>query len=69
LDGGSALARPLPTHTTTQTSMLSVGFKPTISLLERGKTAHVSDRAVAVIGRSEDSWYSFVSKAESIPGP
>jgi hypothetical protein len=45
------VTRPLPTHRTTQTqnkhtqtSMPSVGFQPTISVLERAKTFHASDR-------------------------
>jgi hypothetical protein len=34
----------------TQISMLPVGFKPTISVLERAKAVHVLDRAATVIG-------------------
>jgi hypothetical protein len=33
-----------------QTSMPQVGFKPTISVFERDKTVHASDRAATVIG-------------------
>jgi hypothetical protein len=36
----------------TQTSMPSMGFEPTISVLERAKTVHALDRAAAVIGRA-----------------
>jgi hypothetical protein len=46
------VARPLPKHRTTetqkkrtQTSMLRVGFEPTIPAFERGKTVHVLHRA------------------------
>jgi hypothetical protein len=33
-----------------QTSMLSVGFEPTIPMFERAKTVHVLYRAVTMIG-------------------
>jgi hypothetical protein len=52
------VARPLPTHSTTQTqnkrtqtSMLWVVFEPTISAFERTKTVHASDRSATVIAR------------------
>jgi hypothetical protein len=51
------VARPLPTHRTTQaqnkhkqTSMPPVGFEPTIAVFEWSKTVHTLDRAVTVIG-------------------
>jgi hypothetical protein len=49
LDGGSARLRAA---TYTQTSMSPVGFEPTMSVLERAKTVHASDRAATVIGYS-----------------
>jgi hypothetical protein len=55
--GDQAVARPLPTHRTTQTrnkctqtSMSWVGFEPTIPVFQRAKTVHALDRAVTVIG-------------------
>jgi hypothetical protein len=55
--GDQPVARPLPTHKTTQTqnkrtqtSMPWVGFEHTIPALDRAKTLHVSDRAATVIG-------------------
>jgi hypothetical protein len=56
LDGRSAVARPLPTHRTTQTqykytltSMPRVGFELTNTVFERVKTIQVLDRAAIVI--------------------
>jgi hypothetical protein len=57
--GDQPVARPLPTHWTTQTqnkrtqtSMHRVAFEPTIPVFERAKTVHVLDcRAATVIGR------------------
>jgi hypothetical protein len=56
--GDQPIARPLPTHRTTQTqnkrtqtSMPRVGFQPTIPVCERAKTVHALDRTVTVIGR------------------
>jgi hypothetical protein len=53
------VARPLPTHRTTQTqnkrtwtSMPWVGFEPTILASKRAKRAHALDRAATVIGPS-----------------
>jgi hypothetical protein len=58
LDGGSPVARPLPTHRTTeiqnkstQTSMPRVGFEPTTLVFEREKAFHVLDRAATMIGK------------------
>jgi hypothetical protein len=55
--GDQPVARPLPTHRTTQTqnkrthtSMPRVGFKPTITVFERAKTVLALDRAATVIG-------------------
>jgi hypothetical protein len=52
------IARPLPTHSTTQTqnkctqtSIPWVGFEPTIPVFERAKTSHALDHAATVIGR------------------
>jgi hypothetical protein len=51
------VARPLPTHRTTQTqkkrtqiSMPRVGFEPTIPTFERARTVHALDRSATVIG-------------------
>jgi hypothetical protein len=51
------VARPLPTHRTTQTQtkrtqtfMPQVGFEPMIPVFERAKTVHALDRAATVIG-------------------
>jgi hypothetical protein len=51
------VARPLPTHRTTQTqnkrtetSISGVGFEPTIPAFDRVKTVHALDRAATVIG-------------------
>jgi hypothetical protein len=53
----SPVARPLPTHTTTQTqnkctqtSMPRLGFEPTTPVFERVKTVHSLDRAPTLIG-------------------
>jgi hypothetical protein len=55
--GDQPVARPLPTHRTTQTqnkrtqtSMPRVGFEPTIPTFERAKAVHALDRAATVIG-------------------
>jgi hypothetical protein len=55
--GDQPVVRPLPTRRTTQTHYKSietcmprVGFESTTSVLERAKTVHALDRAVAVIG-------------------
>jgi hypothetical protein len=52
------VARPLPTHRTTQTqnkrtqtSMPRVGFETTTPVFERAKTVHALDRAAAVIDK------------------
>jgi hypothetical protein len=57
--GNQPVARPLPNHRTTQTqnkctqtSILWVGFEPTIPAFERGKTVHTLDRSATVIGNS-----------------
>jgi hypothetical protein len=51
------VARPLPTHRTTetqnkrtQTSMPSVGFEPTIPAFERARKVHALGRATTVTG-------------------
>jgi hypothetical protein len=56
--GDQPLARPLPSHRTTQiqnertqTSIPRVGFEPTTPVFERAKTVHALDRATTVIGR------------------
>jgi hypothetical protein len=51
------VAKPLPTHTTTQThnkrtSTHWVGFEPTMSAFGRTETVHALDRAVTAIGRN-----------------
>jgi hypothetical protein len=55
--GDQPVARPLPTHRTTQTqnkrtqtSMPRVGSEPTIPVFERAKTVNALDRAAIVIG-------------------
>jgi hypothetical protein len=55
--GDQPVARPLPAHSTaqtqnkrTQTCMPQEGFERTIPALERAKTVHALDSAVAVIG-------------------
>jgi hypothetical protein len=55
--GDQPIARPLPTHRTTQTqnkrtqtSMLRVGFEHTTPVLEWVKTIHGLDRAATGIG-------------------
>jgi hypothetical protein len=55
LDGGQPVARPLPTHRTTQTlnkrtqtSIPRVGFEPTIPVFWRAKIFHALDRAATV---------------------
>jgi hypothetical protein len=55
--GDQPVARPLPTHRTTQTqnkrtqtSMPRVGFEPTNPVFERAKMVHVSEHAATVIG-------------------
>jgi hypothetical protein len=54
--GDHPVARPLPTHRTTQTrnkgtqtSMPQVGFEPTIPVFEWAKTVHALDSAATVI--------------------
>jgi hypothetical protein len=55
--GDQPVARPLPTHRTTQTqnkrtqiTMPSVGFELTIPAFERANTVHALDHAATVIG-------------------
>jgi hypothetical protein len=55
--GDKPVARPLPTNRTTQTQnkrtqipMPRMGFEPTISVFERAKRVHASDRTAAMIG-------------------
>jgi hypothetical protein len=55
--GDQRVARPLPTHRTTQTqnkrtqiSVPRVGFEPTIPVFERAKTVHALARTATVIG-------------------
>jgi hypothetical protein len=55
--GDQPVAKPLPTHRTTQTqnkrtqtSLPRVGFEPTTPVFERTKTVHALDRADTVIG-------------------
>jgi hypothetical protein len=61
-NGDQPVARPLPTHTTTQTQnkrthtfMPQVGFEPTIQVFELAKTVHASDHAAIVIGMLSSS--------------
>jgi hypothetical protein len=55
--GDQPVVRPLLPHRKTQTenkctqtSILCVGFEPTIPAFERAKTVHASDRAATVVG-------------------
>jgi hypothetical protein len=55
--GDQPVARPLPTHRTTQTQnkgtqtfMPWVGFEPMIPVFERAKKVHALDRAATVVG-------------------
>jgi hypothetical protein len=55
--GDQSVARPLPTHSTTQTrnkrrqtSMPRVGFESMIPAFERTKTVHALDPATTVVG-------------------
>jgi hypothetical protein len=52
--GDQPVARPLPTHRTTQTqnkrtqtSMPRVGFEPTIPVFQRAKMVHASDQSTS----------------------
>jgi hypothetical protein len=51
-EGAQPVAKPLPTHRTTQTqtSMPEVGFEPTNPVFERAKTVHALDRVAIIIG-------------------
>jgi hypothetical protein len=58
--GDQPVARPLPTHRTsqtqnkrTQTFMPGVGFEPTTPVFERAKTVHDLDRLATVIGKGK----------------
>jgi hypothetical protein len=64
------IARPLPIQTENkrrQTSMPSVGFKPTMPVFKWAKTVHALDRVANVIGTH---WYScsFILDANFIAG-
>jgi hypothetical protein len=72
--GVQPVARPLPTHRTTQTqnkrtqtSMPRVGFEPTIPVFERAKTVHALDGAATVIGICWDSILKKTRMLESTP--
>jgi hypothetical protein len=71
--GDQPVARPVPTHRTTQTqnkrtqtSRPRVGFEPTTSVFERAKTVHTLARAASVIGRQKTGyrieWITFSVK-------
>jgi hypothetical protein len=49
--GDQPVARPLPTHRTTKTSMPLVGFEPTISAFEIGETVDALHRAALLEAR------------------
>jgi hypothetical protein len=60
--GDQPVARPLPTHKTTQTQNKRTQYRhpsiqkdsnPTISVFERAKTVHASERAATVIGPTD----------------
>jgi hypothetical protein len=61
------VARPLPTHRTTQTqnkrrqmSMTRVGFEPMSPVLERAKTVYALDLAAPVIGPSNSTSTKYI---------
>jgi hypothetical protein len=61
--GDQPVARPLPTHRTTQaqnkrtqTPMPQMGFEPTMPVFEWAKTVHALDRAATVIGWSTETF-------------
>jgi hypothetical protein len=66
--GDQPVARPLPTHRTTQThnkrtqpSMPRVRFEPTIPVFERAKSVHALDRTATVTGIiMKYSWLIFI---------
>jgi hypothetical protein len=69
--GDQPVARPLPTHRTTQThnkrtqiSMTRVRFVPTIPMFERGKTVHALDHAApwSTICMSTETKYTCMHK-------
>jgi hypothetical protein len=58
--GDEPVARPLPTHRTTQTqnkhtdtSMSGVGFEHTVAVFERAKTVRALDRVTTVLGQRQ----------------
>jgi hypothetical protein len=62
--GDQPVARPLPTHRTTQTqnkrtqtSMSRVGFGSTIPAFERVKAVHALDRVAVVIGSYTEGFF------------
>jgi hypothetical protein len=62
--GDQSVARTLPTHRTTQTqnkrtSMLWVGFEPTIPAFERTNTVHALDLVAAVVGQIPKHYLKF----------
>jgi hypothetical protein len=69
--GDQPVARPLPTHRTTQTqnkctqtSMPRVGLEPTIPAFERAKTVHASDRAATVLSAGSSISLNFTLCSE-----
>jgi hypothetical protein len=63
--GNQHVARPLPTHRSTQTqnkrtqtSMPKVRFEPTVPVFERAKTVHALDQASTVIGPINKTIYN-----------
>jgi hypothetical protein len=69
LDGDQPVARPLPTHRTTQTqnkriqtSKPQVAFEPMTPVFERAKTVHALDRAATVIGHSTIYAFKFSNR-------
>jgi hypothetical protein len=71
--GDQPVARPLPTHRTTQTHnksiqtfMPRVGFEPSTPVFERAKTVHVLHLAATVIGHRD--FYSCLISVEMVSG-
>jgi hypothetical protein len=69
--GDQPVARPLPTHRSTQTqnkrtqtSMPRMGYEPTTPVLERTKTVDALDRPATVIGLTEE--YNYMKKHQLI---
>jgi hypothetical protein len=71
--GDQPIARPLPTHRTTQQNkykqifMPQVGFERTIPIFERAKTVHALDRAAIAICRMLNAGQKFNRQTGKAP--